>query len=198
MGLTRISAVTTCILIACFLAACSSFRQGNLQPPHSWPPEATQGKKTISLLVTSEKFVNGLRKEMPLGLIQNWQKRVAKVYVDSGIFSEVKIGPADTDLQSEVTVSAFNQRNDTMINISGATLTLFPATMEDRFVVKTKIKDKDGQMLGSVETTESVSHWMHLFLMFIAPFNWPPTVFTDTFADLIRVSIVEVHEGGAF
>ena len=198
MRLTRNSAVTTCILIACFLTACSSFRQGNLQPPHSWPPEATQGEKTISLLVTSERFVNGLRKEMPLNTIQYWQKRVAKVYVDSGLFSEVKIGPADTDLQSEVTVSDFNQRNDTMINISGATLTLFPATMEDRFVVKTKIKDHDGQTLGSSETTESVSHWMQFFLVFIMPFNSPPTVFADTFADLIRVSIVEAHEGGGF
>jgi hypothetical protein len=43
-----------------------------------------------------------------------------------------------------------------------------------------------------------VSHWFHLFLLFIAPFNWPPTVFADTFDDLIRVSIVEMHEGGAF
>jgi hypothetical protein len=178
------------------LTACSSFRQGNLQPPHSWPPEATQGKKTISLLVTSERFVKGQRKEIPLKQIQSLQKRVAGVYADSGLFSEVKIGPADTDLQSEVTVSDFVQGMKPAL--APATLFLFPVRWEDRFVVKTKIKDHDGQTLGSVETTETVSHWWHLFLLFIAPFNWPPTVFTDTFADLIRVSIVELHEGGGF
>jgi len=133
---------------------------------------------------------------MPLNIIQSHHTRVAQVYVDSGLFSEVKIGPADTDLQSEVTVSDFGQ--GMKIELAPATLFLLPVRWEDRFVVKTKIKDHDGQTLASVETTETVSHWMHLFLMFIAPFNWPPTVFTDTFADLIRVSIVELHEGGAF
>lgn len=196
MRLTRISAVTTCILIVCFLTACSSFRQGNLQPPHSWPPEATQEKKPISLLVTIEHFHEGQRKEMPLNYIQSLHKRVAKVYVDSGLFSEVKIGPAEADLQSEVTVSDFGQGMKP--ELAAVTFFLFPVRWEDRFVVKTKIKDHDGQTLGSVETTETVSHWWHLFLMFIAPFNWPPTVFTDTFADLNRVSIVELHEGGAF
>jgi len=193
---TRISAVTPCILIACFLTSCSSFKQGNLQPPHSWPLEVTQGEKTISLFVTSKKFVNGRREEMPLGLIRSWQKRITKVYVDSGLFSEVKIGPADTDLESEVTVSDFIQGMKP--ELAPVTLFLFPVRWEDRFVVITKIKDHDGQTLGSVETTETVSHWMHLFLMFIAPFNWPPTVFTNTFDDLIRVSIVELHDGGAF
>lgn len=196
MRLTRISAITTCILIACFLTSCSSFRQGNLQPPHSWPPEATQEKKTISLYVTSKKFVNERQEEMPLWVIRNWQKRITKVYVDSGLFSEVKIGPADTDLHSEVTVSDFGQGMKPAL--APVTLFLFPVRWEDTYVVETKIKDHDGQTLDSDETIESVSHWWHLFLMFIAPFNWPPTVFTDTFADLIRVSIVELHEGGAF
>jgi len=197
MRFTTISAVTTCILIACFLTACSSFRQGNLQPSHSWPLEATQEKKTISLFVTSKKFVNGRREEMPLGLIRSWQKRITQIYVDSGLFSEVEIGPADTDLQSEVTVSDFRQGMKP--DLAPLTLFLFPVRWEDMYVVKTKIKDHDGQTLGSVETTETVSHWMHLFLMFIAPFrDSPPTVSTDTFADLIRVSIVELHEGGAF
>jgi hypothetical protein len=29
-------------------------------------------------------------------------------------------------------------------------------------------------------------------------FNWPPTMFTETFADLILGSIVELHDGGGF
>ena len=194
----RFSVLTTFVLMACFLTACASFRQGNLQPPHSWPPEAPQEKQTISLIVTGEGTINDQRMDVPPVMIQKWQEQVNKAYVDSSLFSEVMVGPADTDLRAEVNVRDIGQGSKGMAFLSGFTLTLFPATGDDIFVVETKIKDKDGQTLGSVYKTETVSLWIQFFLIFIMPFYWPETVAQETLYDINRAVIVEARDDGIF
>ena len=198
MNRTYISFLVTSVLIGSLLSSCASFREGHLQLPKSWPPEVTQRKNSISLFVTGEAFLNDLRMNVPLGVMQNWQKQIAKAYVASGLFSEVKLGAEGTDLRSEVHVRDFVQYRKALAIISGLTLTLFPATGHDKFVVRARILDKDGQTLQTIEKTETINLWIQFFLIFIMPFNWPPTKPADTLYDLSRTIIMEAHEGGVF
>ena len=108
------------------------------------------------------------------------------------------VGPADTDLRAEVNVRDIGQGSKGMAFLSGFTLTLFPATGDDIFVVETNIKDKDGQTLGSVYKTETVSLWIQFFLIFIMPFYWPETVAQETLYDINRAVIVEARDDGIF
>ncbi|MCA9470021.1 MAG: hypothetical protein KC643_31870 [Nitrospira sp.] len=186
------------VVITFGLAGCASFREGTLPPPSSWPPALAQGKKSISVIVTGEAMMEGRRGDVPLQMVQQWQVPTIKAYRDSGLFSEVKAGPAQTDLRAEVHIRDMGEGSKGMAIVSGLTLTLFPATGHDRLVVQTTIKDANGENLGTFEKTETVNFWIQFFLIFIMPFNWPPTVVSDTLYDLSRAIIVEAHAHNFF
>jgi hypothetical protein len=178
------------------LSGCAAFRTGEFKPPASWPLATTPGKQSISLLVTGEGFVNGTRQDVPQRMIQHWQDAAVKAYQDSGLFSDVKTGAAETDLRAEVHVLDRGKASQGMAFLSGLTLTLLPAHAEGEFVVKTTLKNKEGQDLGTFEKKDSFSFWIQFFLIFIMPFNWPNTVMTDLLYDLHRATIDQAHGAG--
>lgn len=73
-------------------------------PPATWPLSKGPGKQSISLVFTAESFYFGTRQEIWLKTIQVLDRVVAKAYKESGLFSDVKIGAAETDLRAEVHV----------------------------------------------------------------------------------------------
>jgi hypothetical protein len=129
-------------------------------------------------------------------MIQHWQDAAAKAYKDSGLFSDVKTGAAETDLRAEVHVLERGETNQAMAVLSGLTLTLVPAHAESELVVKTTLKNKEGQDLGTFENKETLSFWIQFFLIFIMPFNWPNTVATGMFYDLHRATISQADGAG--
>jgi len=178
------------------LNGCAGFRSGETPPPASWPMSKGPGKQSISLIVTGEALVNGMRQDIPPQTIQYWQDAAAKAYKDSGLFSDVKIGAAETDLRAEVHVLERGEANKGMAFLSGFTLTLFPASVQEEFVIKTTMKNREGQDLGTFEKSESASVWIQFFLIFIMPFNWPNTVLSDMLYDLHRATISQAHGAG--
>jgi hypothetical protein len=178
------------------LSGCAAFRSGEFKLTPSWPLATTPGKQSISLLVTGEAIVNGMRQDIPQRMIQHWQDAAAKAYKDSGLFSDVKTGAAETDLRAEVHVLERGEANQGMAVLSGLTLTLVPAHAESEIVVKTTLKNKEGQDLGTFEKKETFSFWIQFFLIFIMPFNWPNTVATDLLYDLHRATISQAHDAG--
>jgi hypothetical protein len=196
MGRRRVIFVLVVWVSLSSLSGCAAFRTGEFKPSTSWPLATTPGKQSISLLVTGEAIVNGMRQDVPQRAIQHWQDAAAKAYKDSGLFSDVKTGAAETDLRAEIHVLDHGEANKGMAVLSGLTLTLLPAHGEEEFVVKTTLKNKEGQDLGTFEKKETFSFWIQFFLIFIMPFNWPNTVVTDLLYDLHRATIDQAHGAG--
>jgi hypothetical protein len=182
------------------LSGCAAFRTGEFKPPASWPLATTPGKQSISLLVTGESILNGIRQDLPQRnqqrMIQPWQDAAVKAYQDSGLFSDVKTGVAETDLRAEIHVLNRGEGNIGMMVLSSLTLTLLPAHAEAEFVVKTTLKTKEGQDLGTFEKKGTFSYWSQFFLIFIMPFNWPDTVEADLRYDLHRATIDQAYGAG--
>ncbi|MBX3306208.1 MAG: hypothetical protein KF751_09130 [Nitrospira sp.] len=175
------------------LSGCASFRSGGTPPPASWPISKEPGKQSISLLVTGEAVVNNERQDAPQGAIQRWQEAVEKAYKDSGLFSNVTIGAAETDLKAEIHILDRGEVSKGMAFLSGLTLTLVPANARDEMVVTTALRGKEGQELGTYNEKETMSTWIQFFLIFIMPFNWPNTVGTEMLYDLNRAIIDQAH-----
>jgi len=153
-------------------------------------------KQSISLLVTGEGSVNGARQDASQRAIEAWQEAAAKAYKDSGLFSDVKTGAAETDLRAEIHFIDRGEGNAALAFLSGFTMTLIPANGQDEFTMKTTLKNKAGQDLGTFEKKETLSFWIQFFLIFIMPFNWPNTVATEILYDLNRATINQAFGAG--
>ena len=195
------SRLTCLLLVGVSLVAvggCAAFRSGETQPPASWPISKGPGKQSISLLVTGEGIVNNKRQDAPQQAIQIWQEAAVKSYKDSGLFSEVKIGAAATDLRSEIHIVDRGEASMGLAMLSGFTLTLFPANGQEDFILNTTLKNQEGKELGTFEKKETMSFWIQFFLIFIMPFNWPNTVVSEMLYDLNRATISQAHSAGLF
>ena len=178
------------------LSGCAAFRSGKTEFPASWPISKEPAKQSISLLLTGEAIANGRRQDVPQATIQLWQAAAEKAYKDSGLFSDVKVGAADTDLRSEIHLTEHGEASMGMAFLSGLTLTLFPAHADAEMVIKTTLKNKEGQELGTFENKDTLSFWIQFFLVFIMPFNWPNTVGSEMLYDLHRATISEAYSAG--
>ena len=195
-----VSGRVMCVLAVCvslsLLNGCAAFRSGETQPPATWPISKEPGKQSISLLISGEAVVNERRQDVPQQTMQIWQEVAEKAYKESGLFSDVKIGAAETDLRAEIHVLDQGEGSMGMAFVSGLTLTLIPCNTQEDLVVKTTLKNKDGQELGTYEKKENMDFWIQLFLIFIMPFYWPNTVATDMLYDLNRATIGEAYGAG--
>lgn len=179
-----------------FLNGCAAFRSGETPLPASWPMSQGPGKQSISLIFTGEALVNGMRQDIPPQTIQAWQEVATKAYKDSGLFSDVKTAAAETDLRAEVHMLERGEADKAMAFLSGFTLTLLPASIQEEFVIKTTMKNREGKDLGTFEKSDRASVWIQFFLIFIMPFNWPNTVLSEMLYDLHRATISQAHGAG--
>ncbi|HEU0007874.1 MAG TPA: hypothetical protein VLA67_11375 [Nitrospiraceae bacterium] len=192
----RIGCVLVVSLAWSLASGCAAFRGGEAQPPTLWPLSKEPGKQSISLLISGEAIVNGQKADVNQLRLNAFKRTAEKAYLDSGLFSDVKIGAAETDLQAEIHLISRSETNTGMAVLSGFTLTLIPAKGEREYVLKTILKNKEGQALGTLEQKEPMTNWMQFFLIFIMPFNWPSTVATEIFYDLNRTTVIQAHSAG--
>ena len=196
MASRKISIALVLVLSVVSLSGCAAFRWGEDLPPVLWPISKEPGKQSIGLLVTGESSFNGAIKDPSQRAIAAWQEAAARAYKDSGLFSDVKIGAAETDLRAEIHFIDRGQVNLALAVISGLTMTVIPAKDQDEFTVKTTLKNKAGQDLGTFEKKDTVSRWVQLFLIFLMPYNWPNTVVTELLYDLNRDTINQAFGAG--
>src|SRR6266516_5908914 len=117
----KLSTVITVLFLFYVLSGCAAFRDGKLQRVTPWPPEPASAKKTIHLSVTGKAVVNGEEKPVQQGRIKAWESETAKTYLESGIFSEVKILSSDADLHAEVSYLDKGEGSQVWAFISGYT-----------------------------------------------------------------------------
>src|SRR5262249_18007906 len=123
----------------------------------------------------------------------DWENPTEKAYKDSGLFSNIKIRAAETDLRAEIHVI---QRGEDDLGLWAWTLTLFPGKLKLEYVIKTILKNKKGQELGAFEKNELVTMWFQFFLIFITPFNSLDAEIYDLLYDLNRATIIQAHSAG--
>lgn len=176
-------------------ASCASFRAGQVQPVSDWPPQ-TSAKKSIRLITTYDYMLNGKPMEGAALAIDTQAQRVADVYVDSGMFSQVIRDRGETDLVGRVKMEQEEDGSMALAFITGLTLYLVPSKSDVTVRVKTTFADADGNDLGTFEKAEKIAVWQQLFLVFVAPFKFPVSVYTDTIRDLNRATIADAHAAG--
>lgn len=174
-------------------AGCASFRAGNVPHFSSLPPTARVERKSISLKVYGAVILNGKIYQCHPTAMKKWRKQTIRAYEDSGLFSEVKEDANELDLYAEVVIVDRGDTNAFLAFITGLTLYLIPSKATDEFTLKTTIKDKDGNILGAYEKSETVTLWQHLLLVFALPFNWPASVAKEALYDLNCATIKEAN-----
>jgi hypothetical protein len=196
MGSHRLWYILIVSMLLSSLSGCAAFRTGETQPQTPWLISKEPGKQSISLLITGESSVNGTRQDVPQSMIDAWQAVAEKAYKESGFFSDVMVGAAETDLRAEIHFTDRGEANQALAFLSGFTMTLIPANAHGDMVVKTTLKNKEGKELGTFEKKETLSFWIQFFLIFIMPFNWPNTVASDMLYDLNRATIAQAFGAG--
>ncbi len=198
------------LLCACpFLqSGCAAFRTGQLEEIRSWPLLPNTDKRSIAVLVDGKVILGDSHKEPSQAQRNHWKEYTIKAYRESGLFSSVtEVSPAKTDSQTadlRVEVGVLEKGRDSEVVsfiwgfISGYTMTIIPANARGDYILETVIKDRNGQTLGSIKKSEGISFWIQLFLVFLMPTHWFPTVIEQTIVDINRATIIEAHSKGYF
>jgi hypothetical protein len=82
-----------------------------------------------------------------------------------------------SDLYITVTLRNQETGNLALAVITGATFFLIPGTFDNTLIMEMMLRDGDGdgdgdgRKLGRVQRQETLTTWMHLFLVFALPFN---------------------------
>jgi hypothetical protein len=181
-------------LLAFAGAGCAAFRGGELAPSTSWPPAPAAQRKTVSLILAGGTVtMNGAPTDAAPAMVAKWREEVQKAYVDSGLFSAVLQEGNVSDVRAEVRISDVGEGSQVLAFFCGFTMFLIPATANDRITMHTDFKNAEGDVLASIEKSDSMRLWMQTFLVFIMPFNWPGTVANDLFRDLTRATLEDAH-----
>lgn len=178
-------------------AGCTLIREGQLQPITQWPPERKTDKQTISLAMKGTVVHNGQEVSQDViktSLLYVWQDLTVRAYQESGLFSDVKTEPAETDLRAEINIIDRGEGNKTMAALTGFTLYLIPSSATDAVTVSTTLKDRHGATIGTFQKQEAHTLWQQLFLVFAMPFRSKeePLVY-----DLNRATILEALANGS-
>lgn len=115
-------------------------------------------------------------------------KKIQKVLSAGPLFAELKSGSGQCDYHY-----SFVFRNEgvpampiTFLNgfISGFTLTVVPAFARDVFIITVDVKQGD-RVLKTYTYKDYMDSWIQLFLVFMTPFNWPPSVSSSIIDNMI-------------
>jgi hypothetical protein len=200
----RISTPLILITGLLLLSGCVSFREGTSV---AWPIADASGKRSISLLISSETIMNGQRISLPQRDIGPLEATIAKSYKDSGLFSEVHIGAADSDYRAEVHVLTRSHFNELLQFLSAVTLTLVPCNSHSEFAIVTTFKNRELKPLETFERRDRETTWIQTFLIFVMPFHRsevgvtrytlkPMSVENAILYDLNRSIVSEAHNLG--
>jgi hypothetical protein len=64
--------------------------------------------------------------------------------------------------------------------------------------MRTTFKDADGNVLATIEKTETVSTWIELFLVFAMPGRFPTGVVKTVLSELTYATLIEARERNVF
>ncbi|OGW32706.1 MAG: hypothetical protein A2X58_11800 [Nitrospirae bacterium GWC2_56_14] len=169
------------LIVAFITSGCASFA-GRELPIYTKEQVSAPAKKISATYDVKAFGVTGGENNMAAAGID---KEIQKILSTSPIFSEFKPGAGPGDHHY-----SFTFRNEgspplpiAFLNgfISGFTFTLIPAYARDIFIITIDVKQGD-RVLKTYTYRDHMDSWIQLFMVFLAPGNWPPTV-SDTVID---------------
>ncbi|TCD23838.1 hypothetical protein E0D86_01055 [Pseudomonas sp. IC_126] len=153
------------------LQGCMTYSHNTLPDVEQWPlAESAQTKPTAYIKVQTEYSVNGTPTASNPD-IAKLENLVKQSFTDSGRFSRVSTVQEASDLYVTVTLRNQETANLGLAVLTGATLFLVPGTFDNTLIMDMMFRDGDGKKLGRVQKQETLTTWMHLFLIFALPFN---------------------------
>jgi hypothetical protein len=184
-------------LLALAVAGAGCAVRGGELAETPWPLDPPASKKSLSLALTAGPVIlNEDPVDVPASMVGIWRKQVEETYVDSGLFASVLESGSPTDLRAEVRISDVGRWSRPLAIVSGLTLYLIPCSGVERFSMRTDFKNADGDLLVSVERSDSVTYWQQMFLVFALPFEMPDTVTRGLLRDLARATLEEAQAKG--
>jgi len=183
------------------LPGCILFRDGSKELPAQWPPQqSSSGKKSISLHVTTDDALGGSPSGSGKDVLANISGQAFKAYTESGLFSSVTTTGESADLIADINVveKAADGLSWSAV-ISAITFTVIPGRVPQELSVKTVYKNREQQVIATVEEKEELGHWVEFFLLFAMPFtDGPNAVTNEAQYDLHRLAIDEARRKGIF
>jgi len=181
---------TVLALVACLaLAACATFSGGKTAAPQSWPPPSPRAKEPIVVEVTGT-FADVRRPDSDL-VRRDLTAEAVGVFRDSGQFSTVTSTPAAAALKATLHVD-YEQTRTALFSVALFTLHLIPVPGFEGTVKVDAAFSRNGRVLCHVQREETWSVWMHLVLVFAAPFMSEEAVFRH----VIRSTLDEAARRG--
>lgn len=169
-------------LVAAFIASgCASFA-GRELPIYTNEQISVPAEKISATYDVKAFDLHGRESDVAAARID---KEIRKILSTSPIFSEFKrgAGPGDHHYSFVFRNEGSPPEPIAFLNgfISGFTLTLIPAYARDIFIITIDVKQGD-RVLKTYTYKDHIDSWIQLFMVFLAPSNWPPTV-SDTVLD---------------
>jgi len=169
-----------------------------------WPPDADIPKKSISIVIGNVNYnvnfrgiLTGIVTEDDISSIG--KEQTFKAYRESGLFSEIITEPTQADLQ-EINISYTYEGAGAGVLIMPVSLlsfTIIPMpTREYDVVVVTKMKDKEGNLLGEIHKSEKGTVWWGISALLGKLSNSPRSVITSALYDISCATVYEAYERG--
>lgn len=181
------------------LVSCAGWRLEETERVGKYPSDVEVVEK-IKLNFVVEKFdhfYNGELKESSLSQTKKLEmiEDIKMAYLDSGLFILEEKSP---ELTVKINIKSEGSGSMNRAILTYATFFLVPSSSETKYTVESKFIDRDGDLLGSIEKSDTVVKWQQLFMIFAMPFKYPHFALSDTLVDLNRSTIVQAFRDGYF
>ena len=161
--------MTIVAALACLtLTGCMTYSHKSLPEVSQWPLESVQKKPSAYIKVQTEYSFNGT----PKASNPNIARRRAD---QKGVRRQRSLLPSEHRTRS---LGCLRDRNlaqpGNRQSRSGGDhrrAFLIPGTFDNTLIMDMTFRDGEGRKVGQVQKQETLTTWMHLFLVFALPFN---------------------------
>lgn len=169
------------VFLSLCIFGCASFPGKEL--PAYTPDQIAAPAQKLSVSFEVKSFALG--KENP-NSARIWHAEIEKVLTASPLFSQVTSSTGPGEFQY-----SFVSRNEGNYAlaflsgfISGLTFGIIPGYGKDEYILTVEVK-KENKVLKTYEYRDHMESWIQLFLIFLTPSHWPPTVAKDVIDNMI-------------
>lgn len=189
--------------IMTFVYGCSAFRIGDLPEITDWPmsPALVEyNLRVVSITGNAELIINGEVQKKPGRQLLNMVNDGAKeAYAGSGLFRLANLRfDHEMDYIIEVRLRDESTVDPYSILFSALTLFIKEGQMMDDYTLTTTIKNGKGEVLATIEKSDSIVYKQRLGLFFAIFTRLPDAVSKESIYDLNRATIKEALSRGVF
>jgi len=176
----RLICVALIVLMAgncgCYLA----YSRKNIDPVVLRYPDASKTKPKLSIQLFDNNMTLALKdtEQTRKYFKEMQQKQLHKIFMDSGLFSDVKVEGESYDIKlnlSEIVEVEFSPWR----YLSFCTLFLLPAKLSEcKIIINAEVHGRDGRVLGAYHAEEGIGAW--LGLVFLPLSIWQAQMVTDS------------------